>query len=65
MATLLKLAFQGCDQMILGYIFRVKLRHLFLKFQIFRHQCADVVLEYRLRRLESRVNALRLVDYTP
>ncbi|MBI2819085.1 MAG: hypothetical protein HYX73_03825 [Acidobacteria bacterium] len=64
-AKLLKLAFQGCDLMILGYNFRVELRNLFLEFQIFRHQCADVLLEYRRRRLESRVKALRLVHVAP
>jgi len=50
---------KSSDFILLGYILYLKLSHLFMKFQIFRLQCNDVLLDFQIRRLQRSIQRFR------
>ena len=48
----LKFIFKRDNPVLFRQIVSLKMSNLFLKFQIFRLQCDDIILEFRLRGLE-------------
>src|ERR1035437_11131146 len=45
---------QNCDPVIKRYVFSLKLRKFFNAFQIFRLQCSNVMLNFKVTFLEFR-----------